>query len=75
VTVEGNDVAQTNDGTQGGFAQQAQQRRQGFVSELFDFMMNNKKWWVTPIILALLLVGTLIFMSGTAVAPFIYTLF
>jgi hypothetical protein len=57
------------------FVQQAQQRRPGLLAELLDFLLNNKKWWLTPIVLALLLVGVLIFLSGTAAAPFIYTLF
>lgn len=57
------------------FVREAQQRRSGLFAELLDFLLNNKKWWLTPIILALLLVGALIFLSGTAVAPFIYTLF
>lgn len=47
-----------------------------FLKELFQFMAENKKWWITPIILVFLLVGGLIFLSqGTAVAPFVYTLF
>lgn len=57
------------------FVQQAQQRGSGLLAELMDFLLNNKKWWLTPIVLALLLVGALIFLSGTAAAPFIYTLF
>jgi hypothetical protein len=57
------------------FAEQARQQRPGLVAELVDFLRNNKKWWLTPIILVLLLVGALIMLSGTAAAPFIYTLF
>ena len=57
------------------FAQEAQQRRAGLFAELLDFVLTNKKWWLTPIILAVLLVGALIFLSGTVAAPFIYTLF
>ena len=57
------------------FVRQAQQKRSGLFAELVDFLLSNKKWWMTPIILSLLLVGALIFFSGTAVAPFIYTLF
>ena len=57
------------------FAQQAKQQRSGLVSELVDFLRNNKKWWLTPIVLVLLIVGALIMLSGTAAAPFIYTLF
>jgi hypothetical protein len=56
------------------FVRQAQQRGPGLFAELLDFALNNKTWWLTPIILALLPVGALIFLSGTAAAPFIYTL-
>jgi hypothetical protein len=46
------------------------------LKELFTFLMKSKKWWLTPIILTLLLVGFLIFLAeSSAVAPFIYTLF
>jgi len=57
------------------FAMQNQQPRQGLMSELWGFMRENKKWWLTPIILVLLLLGVLVFLGGTAAAPFIYTLF
>jgi len=57
------------------FAEQARQQRPGLVAELIDFLRNNKKWWLTPIVLVLLIVGALIMLSGTAAAPFIYTLF
>jgi hypothetical protein len=43
--------------------------------EFWQFLKYNKKWWLAPILLVLLLFGALIFMSGTAAAPFIYTLF
>jgi len=47
-----------------------------FVKELWDFMKERKKFWLLPIIIVLLLIGTLIvFTQGSAVAPFIYTLF
>jgi hypothetical protein len=42
--------------------------------EFVDFLRHNKKWWLLPILLVLLLFGVLIFLSGTGVAPFIYTL-
>ena len=57
------------------FAEQARQQRSGLVAEFVDFLRNNKKWWLTPIVLVLLIVGALIMVSGTAAAPFIYTLF
>ncbi len=48
----------------------------GFLGELWDFMKERKKFWLAPIIIMLLLLGGLIILSeGSAVAPFIYTLF
>ena len=47
-----------------------------FVMELWAFMRERKKFWLLPIIAVLLLLGTLIVLTqGSAVAPFIYTLF
>ena len=57
------------------FAEQAQQGRSGVVGEFWEFLRTNKKWWLTPIIIALLLVGGLLILGSTAAAPFIYTLF
>lgn len=48
----------------------------GFFKELWGFLMSRKKWWLMPIIIMLILLGLLIiFTEGSAVAPFIYTLF
>jgi len=45
-------------------------------AELWSFMRTRKKYWLTPILLMLLVFGGLIILAqGTAVAPFIYTLF
>ena len=47
-----------------------------FMIELWSFLRERKKFWLLPIILCLLLLGGLIVLtSGSAVAPFIYTLF
>jgi len=47
-----------------------------FLSDLWQFMRVRKKFWLAPIIIVLLLLGILIvFAEGTAVAPFVYTLF
>ena len=46
------------------------------LKEFFEFLGERKKWWLTPIILFLLLFGTLIVLTeGSAIAPFIYALF
>ncbi len=45
-------------------------------ADLFEFLKVRKKWWLTPIILFLLLLGLLLVVTqGSALAPFIYTLF
>ena len=47
-----------------------------FLNDLWQFMRVRKKFWLAPIIIVLLLLGVLIvFAEGTAVAPFVYTLF
>jgi Family of unknown function (DUF5989) len=58
------------------FNEIARSRREGsFVQELFAMLRQQRKYWLMPLILVLLLLGLLITLSGTAVAPFIYTLF
>jgi len=47
----------------------------GFFRDLVSFMMQNKKWWLVPVVIVTLLVGVLIVLGSTAAAPFIYTLF
>jgi hypothetical protein len=47
-----------------------------FLQELWEFLKVRKKFWLLPIITIMLLLGVLlIFAQGSAVAPFIYTLF
>lgn len=55
------------------FEKQAQQSP-SFLVEFWDFLRHNKKWWLLPILIVLLLFALLIFLSGTGAAPFIYTL-
>lgn len=46
------------------------------ILEFWDFLKVRKKWWLAPIIIFLLLLGALIILAeGSALAPFIYTLF
>ncbi len=47
-----------------------------FVSELMEFLLVRKKYWLMPIVLLTALFGGLVLLSkGSAIAPFIYTLF
>lgn len=46
------------------------------LMDLWGFMRERKKFWLAPIIIVLLLIGALlVFAQGSAIAPFIYTLF
>ncbi len=50
--------------------------KMGILKELWGFMKERKKWWLLPIVIVLVLLGLLIVLTeGSAVAPFIYTLF
>lgn len=46
------------------------------MKELFAYMNSRKKWWLAPIVFVLLVVGGLLVLAqGSAIAPFIYTVF
>jgi hypothetical protein len=47
----------------------------GLLGEFWYFLAHNKKWWLLPILVLLLGLALLVALSGTAAAPFIYTLF
>ena len=57
------------------FLARASGKQTGLVSEFIGFLKANKKWWLAPIIVSILLLGLLVMLGGTAAAPFIYTLF
>ena len=73
-TNEGSDVEQSNDAPVS-FAQAAEEEQPGLVREFIEFLVESKAWWLTPIIIVLLLVGLLVVLSGSVVAPFIYPIF
>jgi hypothetical protein len=50
-------------------------QRQSLIREFWIFLMSNKKWWLIPMVVILAGFAVLIFLSSTAVAPFVYTLF
>ena len=48
--------------------------RQGLLAEFKDFIIHNKAWWMTPIIIVLLImIAVILFAESTPVLPFIYT--
>jgi hypothetical protein len=57
------------------FVRDAAHRRRGGPLEFFIFLKETKKWWLTPIVLAVFLMGLLVLFGSTGAAPFIYTLF
>ena len=57
------------------FEQLADEQQMGLMAEFWLFIKEEKKWWLTPIILVLLGVGVLVALTSTGAAPFIYTLF
>ncbi len=52
-----------------------QERELGLLAEYWHFLRVERKWWLAPILLVLLVSGTIIFVGGTSIAPFIYALF
>ena len=49
--------------------------RPNLLLEIWRFMKTNKKWWLLPFFIVIGVLGTLVFLSGTPAAPFIYALF
>jgi hypothetical protein len=65
----------TDKGESEEFARRASEGNTGLVRELVDLIRYNKKWWLIPVIVALLLIGVVLLLGTTAAAPFIYPLF
>ena len=57
------------------FEQAQAEKQAGILKEFFLFLKYNKKYWMIPILITLLALAVLVLLGGTAVAPFIYTLF
>ncbi|HOI09383.1 MAG TPA: DUF5989 family protein [Myxococcota bacterium] len=60
---------------EGDWIRHADAPRRGLVVEVWGFLKTHKKWWLLPLVLALLAVGLLAVLGGSPAAPFIYTLF
>jgi Family of unknown function (DUF5989) len=54
------------------FLSAAESAQPGLLREFFDFLVEYRLWWLTPIVISLLLLAGLAFLSTTAIAPFIY---
>lgn len=57
------------------FERQAEQPSPGVIAEFVDFLKTNKKWWLTPIIIAIVLLTLFGILGQSVIAPFIYPLF
>ena len=62
-------------GAQSEFEEAGEGKQLSLVGEFLLFVVENKKWWLIPILLVLGLLGLLIVLGSTGAAPFIYTLF
>ncbi len=56
-------------------AREAARPSRGLAGELWGFLRQNKKWWLGPILIVLALATLLVILGGSAIAPFIYTVF
>jgi hypothetical protein len=59
----------------GDFASEAERGNAGLLREIWELIRFNKKWWLVPVIVALLVVGAVLLLSTGAAAPFLYPLF
>ena len=57
------------------FLSESEAERTSLVAEFIDFLKHNKKWWMIPILLALVFVIVVALLATTSAAPFIYPLF
>ena len=57
------------------FAEQVEQKSPNMISEFWGLLRYNKKWWLAPIIVVAVILGGLMLLFGTPLAPLIYTLF
>lgn len=57
------------------FSAAANQERVGFFAEFWLFLKHNRAWWMIPILVSLGFIALATWMSGSALAPFIYPLF
>jgi hypothetical protein len=57
------------------FERAARRKDAGVIREMWQFLRERKKWWLAPILFALLFIGLLMALGSSAIGPVIYTLF
>lgn len=57
------------------FAREAERETPSLARELWDWLRQNRKWWLAPLLIALLVVGVLVVLGSTVLGPFLYPLF
>jgi hypothetical protein len=57
------------------FVREAAGARTSLAAEFWDFLKHNKKWWLLPILVVLVLIAVLVALGSTGAAPFIYPMF
>ena len=62
-------------GPDSSFEREAEASSPGIVAEFWDFLRHSGKWWLAPVVIALLALGALVVLAAGPAAPFIYTLF
>ena len=60
---------------EGEFAREAEREDPGLARELWAWLRHNKKWWLAPLLIVLLVVGVLVVVGSTVLGPFLYPLF
>ena len=65
----------SNDGQQNDQPRESDEQNVGLLRELVELILHNKKWWLAPIILALLVIAVFAVLGSSALAPFIYPMF
>ena len=57
------------------FEKMGQEKQLTLLQEFTIFIMENKKWWLIPILVVMFFVGLVVVLSSTGLAPFVYTIF
>ena len=67
-----NDRQHQNESSEESLAQQAERESAGLLREFWLFLCENKKWWLIPFLLSLVVLGLLVVLSSSPLAPFVY---